>query len=236
MTLPLFNKLKFEYKITIAYLVIGFLWIFFSDKLLDYFIQDDLLTKFQTYKGTFYIITTATLLFYLVRRHVSNLKKAENKHRESEAQFRLMIDSAPEPIFIRIDQEFAYVNQAAIKLYGAVDAKQLLGSLTIDRIHPDFHDLVKQRIKNIDENKEVAASINYKHIKFDNTLIDVEVSAVPITYMNKNGALVFVRDITERIQIEAEIKQRTEELENFFNCAIELLCIADMQGHFITIK
>ena len=37
----------------------------------------------------------------------------------------------------------------------------------------------------------------YKHLKIDTTPVDIEIMAVPFRYKNENGALVFVRDITE---------------------------------------
>ena len=65
------NQLKFEYKITAAYLIIGGLWILFSDEVLFSFIQDpDLLSEAQTYKGWFYVIITAALLYSFLKKHL----------------------------------------------------------------------------------------------------------------------------------------------------------------------
>ena len=47
------EKFKFEYKITLMYLVFRVLWILFSDKVLEWFISDHhLRSHYQTYKGT----------------------------------------------------------------------------------------------------------------------------------------------------------------------------------------
>jgi C4-dicarboxylate-specific signal transduction histidine kinase len=75
-------KIKFEYKITLAYLFIGSIWIIFSDKLLNSIIEDNNhLTEAQTYKGWFYVWTTAILLFFLLKKH---LKKQRNTEKELE--------------------------------------------------------------------------------------------------------------------------------------------------------
>ena len=63
------QKLKFEYKISLIYLIIGLLWIFFSDKALEYFFPHDLVHKLQTFKGSFYIVVTAYFLYLLVKRN-----------------------------------------------------------------------------------------------------------------------------------------------------------------------
>jgi signal transduction histidine kinase/CheY-like chemotaxis protein len=81
----LFNEMKrFEYQITFSYLLIGFLWIFLSDTLFGHLITDkNLLTEFSIAKGFFYMITTALLLFFFVKRQMTRLKNAKEKAEES---------------------------------------------------------------------------------------------------------------------------------------------------------
>lgn len=43
---------------------------------------------------------------------------------------------------------------------------------------------------------------------------------------------VFVRDITVRKQAAEELRKRGEELETYFNSALDLFCIADTEGYF----
>ncbi len=78
-------KIKFEYKITIGYLLIGGLWILFSDKILYYFIKDsNVLTHIQTYKGWFYVLLTGALFFIFLKKHLERIRKAENEAKESD--------------------------------------------------------------------------------------------------------------------------------------------------------
>ena len=78
-------KLKFEYKITAIYLIVGGIWIIFSDELLRYFINDsETMTRIQTYKGWFYVTITAFLFYIVLNRHLVKLRKAEHKAKESD--------------------------------------------------------------------------------------------------------------------------------------------------------
>ena len=62
------QKLKFEYRIIAGYVIIGGLWILFSDELLSYFVNDpDILTRLQTFKGWFYVIVTAVLFYVALK-------------------------------------------------------------------------------------------------------------------------------------------------------------------------
>lgn len=80
-----FTSLKFEYKITILYMVIGFAWIFFSDKILLLLLSESrLITLAQTYKGIFYVSFTGFLLFSFLKRHLQKMRQAEQKVREND--------------------------------------------------------------------------------------------------------------------------------------------------------
>jgi signal transduction histidine kinase len=79
------QKLNFEYRITAGYIIVGGLWIVFSDKILGYLIRDpDSLTRIQTYKGWFYVIITAFLFYSLLKSHLVKIRNAEQKAVDSD--------------------------------------------------------------------------------------------------------------------------------------------------------
>ncbi|MGQ1785248.1 MULTISPECIES: sensor histidine kinase [unclassified Saccharicrinis] len=72
------DKIKFEYKLAIIYLLLGFGWILYSDRLVSSFTDDPLLmTEIQHYKGWFYVLATAILLFLLTKKHLTRIRRAE---------------------------------------------------------------------------------------------------------------------------------------------------------------
>jgi signal transduction histidine kinase len=82
---PKMPKLKFEYRIIAGYVIVGSIWIAFSDKILYYFVRDpDTLTRIQTFKGWFYVLVTAILFYSLLKSHLSKLRSAEQKAIDSD--------------------------------------------------------------------------------------------------------------------------------------------------------
>jgi signal transduction histidine kinase/CheY-like chemotaxis protein len=76
---------KFEYRIIAGYIIVGGIWIIFSDKVLNYFIRDpDLLTRLQTFKGWFYVVMTAILFYSLLKSHLVKIRHAEQKAIDSD--------------------------------------------------------------------------------------------------------------------------------------------------------
>lgn len=73
-------KINFEYRITFLYLVVGISWILFTDAILESMVQDsDILTKIQSMKGGFYVLTTSVFLFILIRRHSKKVHSDREK-------------------------------------------------------------------------------------------------------------------------------------------------------------
>lgn len=141
-------------------------------------------------------------------RDVSERFEKEQKLLQSEKRFKSIVEGAPDPIFIQTDMKFAYLNPAACELFGIKNASELIGKPVMDRFHSDYHEKIKARIKRLNNDKKsVEQLMEQKFIRVDGGEVWVETAGEPINYEGKNGALVFVRDITERRRVESELKQ-----------------------------
>jgi signal transduction histidine kinase len=80
------RKLKFEYKFLVVYLLLGGLWILFSDRVLNSFFSDaEVITRIQTFKGWFYVTVTAFFFYALVKKHLAKIRLAEQEAKKSDA-------------------------------------------------------------------------------------------------------------------------------------------------------
>jgi PAS domain S-box-containing protein len=144
---------------------------------------------------------------------ISDRKRAEDTLRESEEKFRLLIENAPDAIYVHAGARFIYLNRAAVNLFGADRADQLIGSSIMDRFHPDYHGMVTKRLHDIYEERKELPIIEQPYLRLDGSLVPVEAHAVPITYNDGKAALTFVRDISERKQAEEEKRSLEERLQ-----------------------
>ncbi|RXK81636.1 PAS domain S-box protein [Chlorobaculum sp. 24CR] len=124
--------------------------------------------------------------------------------RESEERFRSVVESAPDAIFIQTGGCFAYLNRSAVSLFGASKAEEILGRRVVDLIHPDYRDLVAERIRQLNKSQQAAPILEERILRLDGAEASVEVSAVPFTFAGQQGALVFLRDIDRRKKAEEE--------------------------------
>lgn len=149
-----------------------------------------------------------------LRRNLTDLtlimdehKRLEGTLKESEEQYRQLVELSPDAVFIQVEGRFVFVNSAAVKLYGASTSEELVGELVLDYVHPSSYLAVQERIRQVQEGRCRVPPKEEKLIRSDGTVVDVEVAAVPFTYRSKPASQVIARDITERKRIEAERAQ-----------------------------
>ena len=131
----------------------------------------------------------------------------------SERRYRTLIDSSPDAIFLVRDGRFAYLNPAALRLFGAHEVAQLQGQPVLDRIHPDLHAQVLQRRVRLQREFKPAPALEERYLRLDGSEVEVEVTAAPFIDEHGVASQVIVRDITERRRAARALQQLADDLE-----------------------
>ncbi len=140
-----------------------------------------------------------------VHTDITERKLSGEKLRESEERYRRLVDFSPYGIGIHSEGKFVFMNQAGARILGAASPDEFIGKNVLEIIHPDYHNLVKERIDMQAEGK-VAPLMEEKFLRLDGAPVDVEIVAIPFTYMGKPAMYGVFRDVTERKKAELEYK------------------------------
>lgn len=146
---------------------------------------------------------------------ISERKATEEALREAEDRYRRLVELSPEPIFVHQDMHYVYVNRAGVELFGAKSAEDLLGRHVLDFLHPELHELVRQRIRLQLEQGVPAPRIEQRYLRVDGSEVEVEVSSAPFHFHGKPAVQVIARDIGARKHAErslAELQARYRQL------------------------
>lgn len=146
-------------------------------------------------------------LVFCVCRDISDRKQAEDALKSSEDRFRRVVEAAPQAIFIRRGRHCAYANPAAVKLFGAVSAEELVGKSMHDCFHPSCRAEIEQCIRQLDDHGTATVGADVLFQKLDGQPVPVIVSAFPFPYQGQPAALVFARDRSGERLLEAQLRQ-----------------------------
>ncbi len=159
----------------------------------------------ETIADTISIGLTNAMLF-------TTTQEAGEALRKSEERFRTLVEQTSEAIIVQTHSRFAYLNNEALRLFGATSADQLLGTPVLDRIHPDYRESVLQRIAQTDGSKKAVPLVDMVYVRLDGTYVSVESAAAPITFGGEEGSVIFAFDIEGRRASERTLRESESRL------------------------
>jgi len=132
----------------------------------------------------------------------TNVKRSNRKAhldlRDSEERYKLMVEMLPDGLVIHRAGLILFGNQTAMKLLKLPKGESLIGKTIWDFFPKERHDIVKQRMKTMNETNLPAPMIEHTLHCADGSLINVESRACKIKYENESAFYVTIHDVTER--------------------------------------
>jgi two-component system, cell cycle sensor histidine kinase and response regulator CckA len=141
-----------------------------------------------------------------VRTTEEKRNQAEQALVESERRHRRLVEFSPDAMFINRANTIVFANNPCLKLLGATAPEQVLGKSVFDIIHPDYHAVAKERVRSMESGKPVPLS-EEQIVRFDGTVVDVEISASPFLEDGVPAIQVVCRDISDRKKLEEQFHQ-----------------------------
>ncbi|MFH0733054.1 MAG: PAS domain S-box protein [bacterium] len=143
-----FNDLKPAITSSIIYLIIGFLWIFFSDKFVENAFPVNQWHIISTYKGWVFVFLSALLIFTLVKANLVVLQKA-NKKLEILYKYQISIFDEVPILIWRTDSngKDIYFNKTWLNFTGNTIDQQIEEGWLLG-VHPEDRLFCKQTVEN----------------------------------------------------------------------------------------
>lgn len=135
--------------------------------------------------------------------------RAEQALRESEERYRRLVELSPDGIAIHCDGQIMFINPAGARILGASNPQALVGRPVMDFVHPDFREVVIDRIRGMLNNLP-APPAEEKLLRLDGTSVDVEVTGTPYVYHGRPAVQLIIRDIAVRKRAELELRESEE--------------------------
>lgn len=205
-------------KIVALYSLFGGLWIYLSDSVLGLLVHDPgTMVRIATFKGFFFIATTAALLYYLIGRYIYRLTESKNLITASEEDLRSLLELMPVGVAWS-DQTGAinYLNHTFIEKFGYA----ISDIPTVDKWFykaypdPDYRQEVialwSNHISEYVTNGTPIPPLNVKITCNDDTVRHIIIN----TQQSRTRTLVIFTDITDHENRQEELikKQKLESI------------------------
>jgi diguanylate cyclase (GGDEF)-like protein/PAS domain S-box-containing protein len=163
---------------------------------------------------------------------ISERKQAEAAMIVSEQHHRTLIEWLPEPLIVHSEGITLYVNPAALKMFGATSASDMIGKPMLDLVHPDYRTVVLERAAINHQLGRHTPMLEQKLLKLDGTVMDVEVQGIQIFYDGKPSVQAVMHEISERKRAQASLQIAA----NVFIHAREGITVTDADGIIVDVN
>lgn len=144
----------------------------------------------------------------LLCRDITHKKVMESIVRERDEEYRRMLKLLPEPIIVHQEGIICYINDIGLSLLGAQEPNEVIGKIVFEFIHPDYYEIVKERIRKVVLVDNYIPFIELDLLGLHGDHIAVEASSVVLhNYLERPVIQTVLRDITERKTAEEMLRQ-----------------------------
>lgn len=212
------RKLKFEYRIIAGYVIVGGLWIVFSDKLLSYFIREpDMLTRLQTFKGWFYVAITAILFYLLLKSHLVKIRNAEQKAIESDRLKTAFLQNISHEIRTPMNSIVGFSELLKDKNISEPEKKQYLAM--ISKSSDQLLNIVNE-VLDISLIETGNLSVNLKRVQLNNLMKEIYHSYKPL--INNDISLTVSTGLSDSMSlILTDVIKIRQIISNLLNNAVK---------------
>lgn len=187
--------------LTGIYLLVGALWIVFSDQIASRIASDPAqLTTIQTYKGWVFVLGSGALIGFLVFRSLHRL-------REGELLYTSLFAQGLVGVYVVHEGHFLYVNDRLAEILGH-DPKEVVESVSVeDVVHPEDRDLVLENMALRERGVVDQMQYSFRVQRPDGKTVHAEVRGRRLELGGEPAVIGVCLDRTQEVRLGEEVRR-----------------------------
>jgi PAS domain S-box-containing protein len=190
--------------------------------------------------GSFHYLNTVKIPFKLsmtrqdailgVAIDITEIKKMEDAHRESEEKFKELTDLLPQSIYeCDITGRLTFVNQKAFESFGYTQEQFEAGLNVIDIVSPEEQETAHNNFQALLNGHKVPGQ-EYTAVRKNGSIFPVVVYSSPIIRSGKTiGLRGILFDITEQKKVEESLKKSEDRFRSIIQNSYDVIVIVNSE-------
>ena len=135
-------------------------------------------------------------------------KLAEQAARENEERYRQVVEMSPDAIMIERGEKILFVNQGTLALLGAPNAEQVKAMPFLQLVPVGWRERMQEKMEELLGPHKESRSFEGKMMRFDGTVIDVEIRRATFQYGGEPAIQTVIHDITRHKDYEEQLRRQ----------------------------
>lgn len=155
-------------------------------------------------------------------RDITERQRSGQALRESEAQFRSLVEQSIVGIYIVQDGKFVYVNPRFAEIRGYASTDEIVGRDVLPLIVDEDRSTVAENNRRLLAGEVRSIAYNFAAVRKDGSVIEIGAHASGASYKGRPAVIGLVQDITDKKRAEREIQLYIDRLSAAFMGAVSV--------------
>jgi PAS domain S-box-containing protein len=160
-------------------------------------------------------------------RDITESRHSEEALRESEKRYRSLFDNSLEGIALSQGDRLVDGNRALMDILKFANLDELRSFSFIDHVAPESRQTIREIVRETSEGRARKLHFPLKAIRKDGVFVDLEISTDHIRLGESTYTLSSIRDITERIRTEEELRTLSRRYQTLLAAIPEIVMEVD---------
>ena len=171
-------------------------------------------------------------------RDITERKRAEEALRESEERYRTLVETSPDAITMTdFEGRIRMINPQGLQLYRINRMEDVLGQNSFEYISPEVRPRAMQELQEMRQTGRVR-NLEYLLLRADGSTFLGEINSTVLHNEAGEpiGLMAVTRDITERRQAEAALRESEERYRILVETSPDAITVTDLEGKILMVN
>jgi PAS domain S-box-containing protein len=168
---------------------------------------------------------------------ITERKQANEALRESEEQYRALVENSLLGVGISRGNQVIFANPALLRIFGYDNFEEFARVPLLDHVAPSSRELISERSKKMAQGEPMPVEFEYDIVRKDGEIRTLQASTSTVTLGDGNYRHTTFQDITKRKQTEEALRESEEKFSKAFQSSPLAVAITRMpDGQFIEVN